>query len=130
MIYIAYLLVTVPMLLQAAARAVAGRGGAGSGYFSLGALGLPVNILAVLWGAAMAMNLAWPREEVYGAGWLRWIAFIFIGAIVVVGLAWYLLRGRHRVGTLPEHMAKQLEEAHGADPTLPPPDPKPEGSQA
>jgi hypothetical protein len=43
----------------------------------------------------------------------------------VAGLLWYLIRGRHQVGTLPEHMAQQLEAAHEADPTLPPP----EGSQ-
>lgn len=63
----------------------------------------------------MSINLAWPREEVYGAGWLAWSAFIFIGAIVVVGLAWYWLRGRHHVGTLPEHMARQMGEAGDAD---------------
>jgi hypothetical protein len=42
------------------------------------------------------------------------------------GLIWYLVRGRHQVGTLPEHMAQQLEEAHEADPSIPaPPQPKP-----
>ena len=35
--------------------------------FSLGRFGLPVNILAVLWGAAMSLNLAWPRSAVYNA---------------------------------------------------------------
>jgi hypothetical protein len=84
----------------------------------------------VLWGVAMSINLAWPRAEVYGAGWLRWSAFIFIGAIAAAGLLWYVVRGRHQVGTLPEHMARQLEEAHEADPTLPAPDSRPEGSPA
>ena len=51
-----------------------------SGYFSLGRWGLPVNIVAVLWGGLMALNLAWPREDVYGEGLLAWTAFIFIGA--------------------------------------------------
>jgi hypothetical protein len=49
---------------------------------------------------------------------------------IVVGLAGYRVRGRNQVGTLPEHMAQQLEGAHEADPTLPGPDPRPEGSQA
>ncbi|MDN5857753.1 MAG: amino acid permease [Pseudonocardia sp.] len=111
MIYIAYLLVTVPMLRKRLAGEWPTPDGGGKGYFSLGRLGLPVNILAVIWGVAMAINLAWPREEVYGAGWLSWIAFIFIGIVALGGLAWYLLRGRHQVGTLPEHMAQQLEEA-------------------
>lgn len=111
MIYIAYLLVTVPMLLKRLRGEWPDGEARTSGYFSLGRFGLPVNVLAVVWGIAMAINLAWPREAVYGAGWLAWSAFIFIGAIVVVGLAWYLLRGRHQVGTLPEHLAQQLEEA-------------------
>ena len=32
----------------------------------MGRWGLPVNIFAVLWGVGMAVNLAWPREAVYG----------------------------------------------------------------
>ncbi|SMH41991.1 amino acid/polyamine/organocation transporter, APC superfamily [Rathayibacter oskolensis] len=106
MIYLAYLLVTVPLLL----RRLAGRWptpDAPAGYFTLGRLGLPVNIVAVLWGAAMAVNLAWPRVEVYGDGPLRYIAFVVIGGVVAVGLGWYLLRGRHRLGTLPEHAREQ-----------------------
>jgi hypothetical protein len=60
----------------------------------------------------MALNLAWPRIEVYGETWyLRWIAFIFIGLVALAGLLWYRLRGRHQVGVLPEHMAKNLEDA-------------------
>ncbi len=114
MIYLAYLLVTVPMLRRRLRGQWPDAGG--TGYFSLGRLGLPVNILAVLWGAAMAINLAWPREDVYGAGWLRFIAFVFIGIVALGGLAWYLLRGRHHVGCLPEHMAEQRDQEGGATP--------------
>lgn len=58
----------------------------------------------MLWGAGMAVNLAWPRVEVYGDnGPLQYIAVLFIGSVVVVGLAWYLLRGGRHVGTLPDH---------------------------
>jgi urea carboxylase system permease len=110
MIYLAYLLVTVPMLRRRL-RGEWPEPGAGGGHFSLGRLGLPVNVLAVLWGAAMALNLAWPRADVYGPGVLSWIAFLFIGAVVAVGLVWYLLRGRHQFGCLPEHMATNLEQA-------------------
>jgi len=111
MIYIAYLLVTVPMLRRRLRGEWPGPDAPAGGYFSLGRFGLPVNILAVVWGVAMAVNLAWPREEVYGAGALRFIAPIFIGAVMVLGLAWYLLRGRHHVGTLPQHLARNLEQA-------------------
>ncbi|WP_371741914.1 APC family permease [Herbiconiux sp. VKM Ac-2851] len=103
LIYLAYLLVTLPLLIRRL-RGEFRSTDARAGRFSLGRLGLPINILAVLWGAAMAVNLAWPRVEVYGSdGLLQYIAVIVIGAVVVLGLAWYLLRGRHRDGTLPEH---------------------------
>jgi urea carboxylase system permease len=110
MIYVAYLLVTVPMLIQRF-KGNWPTADAPKGYFSLGRLGVPVNVIAVLWGAAMAINLAWPRADVYGEGPLRFIAFIFIGGIVVIGLAWFQLRGRHHLGTLPEHMRENLEQA-------------------
>ncbi len=110
MIYLAYLLVTVPMLT----RRIRGQwptADAPKGYFSLGRLGMPINIIAVVWGAAMAINLAWPRVEVYGDnGPLQYIAFIFIGAVVVIGLGWFRLRGRHRLGTLPEHLREDVDE--------------------
>lgn len=111
MIYIAYLLVTVPMLLKRLRGEWPGPDAKKGGYFSLGRWGLSVNIIAVVWGTLMAINLAWPREAVYGGGVLSFIAPIFIGAVVAVGLAWYLLRGRHHIGTLPEHMIKNLEQA-------------------
>ncbi len=59
MIYIAYLMVTGPMLV------VRLRGKwrpAGDGKFSLGRWGLLVNIVAVAWGTAMTINLIWPRR--------------------------------------------------------------------
>ncbi|GAA4677358.1 amino acid permease [Pseudonocardia yuanmonensis] len=113
MIYLAYLLVTGPMLLKRLRGEWPGPDARTSGYFSLGRLGLPINILAVLWGAAMALNLAWPRADVYGEGVLRWIAFIFIGAVALIGLLWFRLKGRHQLGTLPEHMAEQMKQMEG-----------------
>jgi urea carboxylase system permease len=130
MIYIAYLLVTVPMLVRRLRGQWPDAAGRGSGYFTLGRFGIVVNVLAVVWGVAMSINLAWPRADVYGAGWLQWSAFIFVGAIAAAGLIWYVVRGRHQVGTLPEHMAQQLVEGHEAAPTPPPPGPRPEGSPA
>ncbi|WP_051343013.1 APC family permease [Pseudonocardia spinosispora] len=109
MIYLAYLLVTAPLLLKRLRGEWPEKTATPSGYFSLGRWGLPVNILAVLWGAGMALNLAWPRASVYGEGAVRWIAFIFIGALVLIGLGWFFGKGRHQLGCLPEHMAKQLD---------------------
>ena len=112
MIYLAYLLVTAPMLRKRL------RGewpdGGSAGYFSMGRWGLPVNVLAVVWGAGMAINIAWPRTDVYGEGVLQFIAPRFIGGVIVLGLAWYYARGRHQLGTLPEHMARKMEGAPDA----------------
>jgi urea carboxylase system permease len=113
MIYLAYLLVTVPMLIsRLRGRWPLPADGAGRGHFSLGRWGLPVNVLAVLWGGGMAVNLGWPRREVYNAAephhwYLQWGAAVFIGAIALTGLAYYRLRQRHRTGVLPEHAAER-----------------------
>lgn len=103
LIYVAYLLVTVPMLVRRLRGQWPAVGEHGAG-FSLGRLGLPVNLLAVLWGVGMAANLAWPRVEVYGDdGLLRYSALLGVGGVAAVGLAWFGLRGRRRLGVLPEH---------------------------
>ncbi|WP_338674929.1 APC family permease [Streptomyces sp. SCSIO 30461] len=114
MIYVAYLMVTTPMLVQR----LRGRWKPAEGRFSLGRFGLPINILAVLWGTAMSLNLAWPRAEVYNATgpqhwYLRWGAFLFIGIVAVGGFTYYWFVQRHRTGVLAEHAART------ADPTAP-----------
>ena len=82
MIYIAYLLVTVPMLRRPPEGLVADDN-AGATSRS-GRWGLPSTSLAVLWGFGMAINLIWPRKEVYNAvepfhWYLQWGAVLFIG---------------------------------------------------
>jgi urea carboxylase system permease len=108
LIYLAYLLVTVPMLIARL------RGRWTPGRFSLGRFGLPVNILAVLWGIGMAANLAWPRQEVYNATppyhwYLLWSAVLFTAVVVVGGFAYYWLVQRGRVGVLAEHAASPTQ---------------------
>lgn len=104
MIYLAYLLVTVPMLRKRLAGQWPPVDLAAGGYFTMGRWGMPINIAAVLWGAGMALNLAWPREAVYGTPWYNtWGAFVYIAAILGAGLCWYGLRGRSHIGTLAEH---------------------------
>ncbi|MGW5860633.1 APC family permease [Streptomyces sp. NPDC055239] len=117
MIYVAYLLVTLPMLI----RRLRGQWEPAEGKFSLGKFGLPINIVAVLWGAAMSLNLAWPRAEVYNATgpqhwYLRWGAFLFIGIVACGGFAYYWFVQRHKAGVLAEH---RFEEPP-VDPTTPP----------
>ncbi|WP_438295962.1 APC family permease [Streptomyces sp. HUAS TT7] len=117
MIYVAYLLVTIPMLVQRL------RGGwtSATDHFSLGRLGLPVNILAVLWGTAMTVNLLWPRAEVYNVTgpqhwYLRWGGVLFVGVVAAGGFTYYWFVQRGKTGVLAEHSIGEPPEpppAHG-----------------
>ncbi|WP_043442967.1 amino acid permease [Arthrobacter sp. L77] len=91
MVYIAYLLVTVPQLINRL-RGDWDRVGSTmpAGLFSLGRWGLPVNVLAVLYGAVMVVNLAWPRPEVYDPagenGILLYSAPLMVTLVLLAGL--------------------------------------------
>ncbi|MGW4445867.1 APC family permease [Streptomyces sp. NPDC004682] len=109
MIYLAYLGVTAPMLI---ARLRGTWRPAGDGKFSLGRWGLFVNVVAVVWGAGMTLNLLWPRAAVYNATapyhwYLRWGAVLFVAVIAGGGFAYYWFVQRHRTGVLAGH---RLEE--------------------
>ncbi|GAB3375303.1 amino acid permease [Amycolatopsis echigonensis] len=114
LIYLSYLLVTVPMLIRRL-RGRWPREGAPAGRFSLGRWGLPVNVLAVLWGGAMTVNLAWPRNEIYNASppfhwYLKWISVLFVGVCAAGGFAYYWFAQRHKVGVLADHAAAPAPE--------------------
>jgi urea carboxylase system permease len=98
-VYLAYLLVTVPLLV----RRLRGLPAAGPGQFSLGRLGLPVNLLAVGYGAFMVVNMGWPRAEVYdpaGGHWyLQYFALLFCGAAALIG--WLVYRAVNPASSAP-----------------------------
>jgi hypothetical protein len=96
LIYLAYLLVTTPLLL----RRLRGwpHGGTqvdaeGKPLFSLGRWGLPVNIAAVTYGVVMVINLAWPRAEIFNPTGeypvLQWAGPLTIIAVVLLGALCY-----------------------------------------
>lgn len=104
MIYTAYLLVTVPMLIKR----LRGDWQPREGAFSLGRWGVPVNVLAVAWGGFMTVNLAWPRNEVYNATepfhwYLQYGGILLPGVILGVGFVYYWTVQRHRTGVVAEH---------------------------
>jgi urea carboxylase system permease len=94
-VYIAYLLVTVPVMRQ---RLRGWPQDAGkSGWFYLGRTGgLVVNAAAIVYGAAMLINLLWPRNAIYGDGIYAWGGMIFIAGIIVVGAIYYGARQHGR----------------------------------
>ncbi|MGW6743474.1 APC family permease [Streptomyces sp. NPDC055025] len=105
MIYLACLTVTLPMLVR---RLRGTWQPTSEGHFSLGRFGLPVNLLAVLWGIGMSVNLAWPRSEVYGAEppfpWYpRWGVLLFATVVAAGGFTYYWLVQRERTGAVQAH---------------------------
>ncbi len=114
MFYIAYLGVTLPMLIRRL-RGTWPREEHGP-YFNLGRWGLPVNLFAVTYGALVAVNISWPRKDVYNAigashWYFQYAAWLFIGLVVIVGAAYYFLFHRGKaVDVLPEHRAEMAKE--------------------
>lgn len=85
-VYSAYLMVTIPALV----RRIRGDSlSGGPGVMSLGRWGIPVNVVAVVMGAALMVNIAGPRAEVYdpqGQGWyMHYFSLLFVGATIIVG---------------------------------------------
>ncbi len=109
MFYLAYLGVTLPMLMRRI-RGTWPRPDHGP-YFSLGRWGTLVNVLAVLYGTLVAINLAWPRAAIYNAlppahWYFRWSAELFVGAVVIIGCLYYfLVQVRKSPDVLEEHRA-------------------------
>jgi urea carboxylase system permease len=103
LLYIAYAMVTIPLLAQRVRGAW--RGGAPGGtdthgrpLFSLGRWGLLVNALAVVYGVGMAVNLAWPRMEVYAPTshrwYFQWFTVLFVLGAVAFGVGYRWWSGR------------------------------------
>jgi urea carboxylase system permease len=104
MLYLAYLGVTVPLLVKRTRRGGLERGVAEDGkpLFTLGRFGTPITVVAVLYQVAMVVNLLWPRAAVYDltghSWWLQWSALLFLALILLIGAAVHtrtrLRRGR------------------------------------
>jgi urea carboxylase system permease len=97
LLYIAYLMVTIPLLL----RRLKGwpnqldEPAGETGLFSLGRWGVPVNIVAIVWGALMAVNLGWPRAKVFGTDWyLQYFPELFLGGAIGVGALAFVVQRR------------------------------------
>ncbi len=76
-------------------------------YFNLGRWGLLINVIAVVYGAVIAFEIAWPRAAVYGSKWyFRFGAYEFIGVSFIIGCLYYYFVQRHKGdAVLAEHRA-------------------------
>ena len=103
-VYLAYLFVTIPMLYQRLRRNPAHI--PDPAYFTLGRWGLPVNVVAVVFGLFLLVDVGWPRAEVYdptGQGWaLQYSALLSVVVCVGLGLLAYRFTARAGSGT-PTH---------------------------
>ncbi|BBC37864.1 Amino acid permease [Streptomyces graminofaciens] len=108
MLYLAYAMVTGPLLVRRLKGTLTSTttDETGKPLFSLGRWGIPVNILALLYGLFMTVNLAWPRAEVYdpaGGHWyFQWFTVLFLLVTVGGGASYRLMRGQ-RVRSAAEH---------------------------
>jgi urea carboxylase system permease len=120
MFYVAYLGVTIGMLRKRI-RGEWPRPEHGP-YFSLGRWGMLVNVVAVVYGAVIAVNIAWPRSAVYdslagtkdaaghvipGHWYWQYIAILFIGIVYLIGATYYFTVYRRKpIEVLREHAAE------------------------
>lgn len=78
-IYTAFQMVVLASLVAAA------KGWRATGAFRLGAAGYVVKLVALAYGIAAILNLAWPRTP--SAGWVvNWLIVISMAVIVILGL--------------------------------------------
>jgi urea carboxylase system permease len=86
---LAYLLTVAAMLWER----LSGKADPRKEGFSLGPLGLPVNVLAVFWSIFMVVNVGWPRVAVYGED-NRFAAVEYTAGVAATGLIWFWRTGR------------------------------------
>jgi urea carboxylase system permease len=108
----AYLCVTVSLLLMRL-KGWPQKGGSGiKEIFSLGKWGLPVNITAVIFGVLIVINLAWPRADVFGTDWYQLYAPpLFTGILLGVGGIYYSFIQKRKTGVIAEHVPTPEVEA-------------------
>jgi amino acid transporter len=117
---LAYLMVTLPLLLSRRGRPRRGRAARSAAlpngtaarqkiarpYFSLGRWGTVVNTIAVVWGLFVVTNIGWPRTAIYGAHpWGRFAAPLATVTLIAAGTVYYFLYQRRQTGIVPEHAA-------------------------
>lgn len=105
MLYLAYLGVTLPLLItrikhRKTDHFPSGVDEDGAAQFSLGKWGIAINAVAVVFQIGMIVNLMWPRSEIFdltgGTWWLQWSALLFTGIWLVTGAVYFFSQRLHR----------------------------------
>ncbi|HEX3150589.1 MAG TPA: APC family permease [Gemmataceae bacterium] len=89
---LAYLFTTAPLLIARLRRPSEGS--------YLGRWAFLINLLAVIWGIVLVVNIGWPRESLYGTEWYeRFGAPLYTGILLVAGLVVFaIVRPDRRLG--------------------------------
>jgi amino acid transporter len=91
------------------------RGWHPSGEYRLGRWGVPVNVAALVYGVAAAVNLAWPRGD--GLPWYdRATVILGCAAVIVAGLLYMVLGRPYGRSDAPAGDAVRLRSAAGEPP--------------
>ncbi|WP_329614921.1 APC family permease [Streptomyces brevispora] len=92
--YFVFLTVAVVALVAR----LTGRWKPSAGQLNLGRAGLVINVLAVVWLAFEAVNIAWPRAELapVGGSWMQvWAVVLVFSVLFVIGLAYVAIAKPH-----------------------------------
>jgi urea carboxylase system permease len=106
LMYLAYLGVTIPLLRNRLAGWPGNLADVRDGLFSLGKWAVPLNVIAIGYGAAMALNLLWPRPLLYIDNTYKWGPIVATVVLVGFGLIYYYGIQRHKGEVLEEHRAE------------------------
>ena len=108
LMYLAYLGVTIPLLKKRLAGWPGNLADAKDGLFSLGGWAVITNVLAILYGAGMTLNLEWPRIALYVDNTYKWGPIVATIFLVGFGLIYYYAIQQHKSGVLEEHRAEAV----------------------
>ncbi len=108
LMYVAYLGVTIPLLRMRLAGWPGNLPDAREGLFALGKWGVAVNVIAILYGLSMIINLMWPRVALYVDDTYKWGPIVAVAFLVGFGLIYYYAVQQHKSGVLEEHRAETV----------------------
>ena len=106
LMYLAYLGVTIPLLRNRLAGWPGNLADARDGLFALGKYAVLLNVIAIGYGAAMALNLEWPRKELYVDDTYKWGPIVATIILAGFGLIYYYAIQQHKGEVLEEHRAE------------------------
>jgi amino acid transporter len=106
LMYVAYLGVTIPLLRMRLNGWPGNLPDAQQGLFALGRWGVAVNVVAILYGLSMIINLMWPRVALYVDDTYKWGPIVAVAFLVGFGLIYYYTVQQHKSGVLEEHRAE------------------------